>query len=176
MNPFRRLLSLFRRKPGMIGTPPSARQVPADPGLHAIDFSHRYAEPMDYLVSQRMDELGIHHEQIGMPADFHGIRHAAFHPHGTQGGNVSPDGRIVIDSGLFNTDYLKADYGEAAAKLYEQSRLRHRLDSIIAHEYEEHRHGMSHVEALRHAATTELPISDGGREIARAMKKGWKWR
>ena len=26
MNPFRRILSLFRRRPGMIGTPPSANQ------------------------------------------------------------------------------------------------------------------------------------------------------
>ena len=33
--------SLRRRKLGMIGDPPLARQVPADPSRHAADFGHR---------------------------------------------------------------------------------------------------------------------------------------
>src|SRR5690348_16327325 len=169
MNPLRRLLGLFRRKPGMIGTPPSARQIPADPGLHAVDFSRRYAEPINYHVESRMMELGIDPQRIGMPDVVNGNQHAAFHPAGRDGGNVSPDGRMTVDSGLFNTEYLKSDYGEEAATLYAKSRLRDRLDAIIAHEYEEHRHGMSHVEALKHAPKTALPIGDRAREIAKAI-------
>jgi hypothetical protein len=51
-----------------------------------------------------------------------------------------------------------------------------RLDAVIAQEYEEHRHGGSHLEALKHAPSTELPITDRAREIARAMQKGWRGR
>ena len=172
MNPFRRLRNLFR-KPGMIGPPPSVRPMWHDPAAHAFDFSHRYSEPMDYHVEQRMIELGVPAGRIGMPDGEAGILHAAFHPHGKMGGNIWADGRIVVDSGLFNTDFLRAVYGDEAAKLFEKSRLRDRLDSIIAHEYEEHRGWMSHVEALKHAPTTELPISERAREICLAMLKGW---
>jgi hypothetical protein len=45
MKPFRRIASLFRRKPGMIGTPPSQRPMWHDPAAHARDFAERYAEP-----------------------------------------------------------------------------------------------------------------------------------
>lgn len=53
---------------------------PDDPADHAEDFAKRYAESMDYHVSQRMMELGIPVDQIGASAPEHGIRHAAFHP------------------------------------------------------------------------------------------------
>jgi hypothetical protein len=54
------LAAKFRpRQPAMIGTPPSARPMWHDPAAHARDFAERYAEPMDYAVSQRMTELGI---------------------------------------------------------------------------------------------------------------------
>ena len=72
---------------------------------------------------------------------------------------VRVDGRLVVDSGLFNLDLLrKDDYGDEAAKRYAASDATSRLDSIIAHEYEEHRHGGSHVEALKHAPKTTLTI------------------
>lgn len=176
MNPLRRIFNLFRRRPGMVGIPPSARQVTADPGLHAVDFSLRYADSISYHVENRMMELGLDPLRIGMPDIRNGNRHAAFHPHGRDGGNVSPDGRMIADSGLFNLDLLKADYGEEAGSLFGKSRLLDRLDSIIAHEYEEHRHGMIHVEALNHASMTDLPISDRARVIAEAMRKGWNGR
>lgn len=173
MNPFHRIFSLFRRKPGMVGTPPSARPRWHDPVEHALDFSRRYAEPADYHVGNRMTELGMSFDRIGMPDVKMGIRHAAFHPHGKDGGGVAPDGRIIVDSGLFNTEFLKVDYGGEAATLFARSRLRDRMDSIIAHEYEEHRHGMSHVEALKAAPGTDLPITGRAREILRAMERGW---
>jgi hypothetical protein len=115
-------------------------------------------------------------DQIGMPDDDRGIRWAAFHPLGTQGGYNSPDGRIVVESGLFNFDLLREDYGEEAAKLYADSDVTSRLDAIIAEEYEEHRHEGSHLEALKQAPSTELPIPDRARDIARAMQKGWRGR
>ena len=39
------------------GTPPSARRMWHDRAAHACDFAQRYAEPLDYAVSQRMIEL-----------------------------------------------------------------------------------------------------------------------
>jgi hypothetical protein len=147
-----------------------------DPAAHAKDFARRYAHDLDLAVVERMHELGIPDDQIGLPDEDHGIPWAAFHPHGTEGGNNSPDGRLIADSGVFNLDLLKKDYGERASRLFERSRLRDRLDAIIAHEFEEYRHGGSHVEALEHAPTTELPISDRAREICREMEKGWKRR
>ena len=42
-----------------------------------------------------------------------------------------------------------------ALKEYAKARLRDRIDSIIAHEYEELRHGGLHVDALKAAAMTE---------------------
>jgi hypothetical protein len=174
-NPFRRLRDLFR-KPAMIGTPPSQRPMWHDPAQHARDFAERYAEPLDRLVTVRMEELGLSMDQIGMPDDDRGIPWAALHPLGKQGGYNAPDGRIVVESGLFNLDLLTEDYGAEAARLYAACDVTSRLDAIIAHEYEEHRHRGSHVEALRHAPTTELPITDRAREIARATQKGWRGR
>jgi hypothetical protein len=48
------------------------------------------------------------------------------------------------------------------------------VDCANAHEYEEHRHGMDHEAALKHAPKTALPISERAREIAKAMEDGWR--
>ena len=138
------------------------------------DFAERYAQEIDLAVAERMRELGIHDDQIGMPDGIAGIDWAAFHPHGTEGGNNSPDGRLIVDSGVLNLDLLTKDYGREAAALFEKSRLRDRVDAIIAHEYEEHRHGMDHELALKHAPDTALPISERAREICRTMATGWR--
>ena len=95
------------RQPGMIGTPPSARPMWHDPAAHARDFAERYAEPLDQCVAVRMEELGLTNDEIGMPDDDRGLRWAAFHPLGKQGGYNSPDGRLVVESGLLNFDLLK---------------------------------------------------------------------
>jgi hypothetical protein len=174
-NPFQRIRDLFR-KPAMIGTPPSQRAMWHDPVEHAQDFAERYAELLDQFVAVRMEELGLSRDQIGMPDDDRGIPWAAFHPLGTEGGYNSPDGRLAVESGLFNFDLLRKDYGEEAARIFADSDVTSRLDAIIAHEYEEHRHGGSHVEALKHAPSTELPISDRAREIAIGMQQGWRGR
>src|SRR5436305_15011436 len=147
---WQRLKGLLR-KPAMIGTPPSQWPMWRDPAKHARDLAERYADEIDLAVAERMRELGLNDDQIGMPDDDRGIPWAAFHPLGAQGGYNSPDGRLVVESGLFNLDLLRKDYGEEAAKLFADSDVTSRLDSIIAHEYEEYRHGGSHVKALKHA-------------------------
>ena len=57
----------------MIGTPPSARPMWHDPAAHAIDFSKRYAEPLDQYVTVRMEDLGIPKDRIGSSDHDHGI-------------------------------------------------------------------------------------------------------
>jgi hypothetical protein len=175
MNPFKRVRDLFR-KPAMIGTPPSQRLMWHHPAAHARDFAERYAWDLDLAVVERMRDLGLHDDQIGMPDDHRGIEWAVFHPLGTQGGYNSPDGRLVVESGWFNFDLLRKDYGEEAAKLFADSDATSRLDAIIAHEYEECCHGGSHVEALKHAPKTALPITDRARAICREMETGWRRR
>jgi hypothetical protein len=60
--------------------------------------------------------------------------------------------------------------GKKGGRLWPKARLRDRIDAIIAHEWEENRHG-THEAALRAAARTELPVSDGARRILRAMAR-----
>jgi hypothetical protein len=165
MNPFRRILSVFRRhKPGMIGTPPSARQVAADPGLHAVDFSHRYTEPMNYHVENRMMELGIPTDRIG--AAKYGFPRRAFWPEECTGGGNAPGRRLTVDSGVFNPA-LMVGLPEAEL-LWARARLRDRIDAVIAHEDAEsltRDHDMA--EAL--APDTLLPIREGARRLLRSI-------
>jgi hypothetical protein len=164
-NPFKRIRDFFH-KPAMVGTPPSARQIPADPGLHAVDFSHRYANLLNYHVENRMMELGIPVGRIGSSDVDYGIQHAAFHPHDTIGGSNGAGGRLTVDSGLFNPDLM---VGQHAEKLWPKARVRDRLDAIIAHEYEEARGG-GHVAALARGPDTELPIRENARKLLRSMR------
>jgi hypothetical protein len=171
-NPFQYLRDFFR-KPAMIGTPPSRRPLWHDPAAHARDFAERYAELLEYVVVQRMTELQIPADRIGYADPDLGGRWRVFNPHQGKAGEVMGDG-IGIDSGVLNPELLKGEYTRATARLFERSRLRDRLDAIIAHEYEEYRNGFDHREALKAAPRTDLPISDRAREILRAMEKGWK--
>jgi hypothetical protein len=138
---------------------------PADPADHAEDFSHRYAQDMEYLIGDRMTELGIPWNKIGSRVPGQG--HALFLPHERSGGGNDALGGLTLDSGVFNPELLGTLLG---SKQWAKARLKDRVDAAIAHEYEEARRGGSHVEALKHAPGTELPISEGGRHILRAMK------
>src|SRR5436309_2511860 len=88
----------------MVGDPPSARRVPADAGLHALDFAHRYAEPMDYHVENRMLQLGIPPDRIG--ATKHRYPHRAFWAEERTGGGNAPGRRLTVDSGIFNPELM----------------------------------------------------------------------
>ncbi len=167
VNPFRRIARFFRRKQAMIGTPPSARPMWHDPESHAADFAARYAEPMNYLVEQRMMDLGIPTGQIGSSDTLHGIKHAAFMPHDRIGGSNGAGGRLTVDSGVFNTELMAGKPGE---KQWRAERLTNHLDAVITHEYEEAAHGGSQVAALERGPDTDLPIRDGARKLLRAMR------
>jgi hypothetical protein len=151
----------------MIGIPPSARPaVPIDHADHAADFAARYAEPMNYLVEQRMVDLGIPPDQIGSSDRNHGIQHATFMWRDRIGGSNGAGGRLTVDSGIFNSDLMA---GLPCESEWRDARLRNRLDAIIAHEYEEARDG-SHENALERAPTTELPISEASRKLLHSMR------
>lgn len=143
---------------------------PSDPADHALDFARRYAMPMDYFASQRMIDLGIPREKIGTSDPAHGIRHAAFHPDYPNAGGVSPDGRIVIEGGLFNPTLL-VEQGPEVSEAWASSRLRDRLDAVIAHEHEEYASG-SHEGAVERAAESALPIRPAARELLRKIRMG----
>jgi hypothetical protein len=175
---FSRLKSAIQRltrQPAVIGTPPSARRIPAHPELHALDFAERYAEPLNYQAEQTMIDLGIPRDKIGCSAPLYGIRHATFHPRERTGGGVSPDGRLTLDSGVMNTELLTKDYGEKTARTWRKMRLKARMEALTAHELAEAETG-SHVEALAAAANTRLPVSDEARELLRTMERDYKWR
>jgi hypothetical protein len=106
----------------MIGTPPSARHIPADRGLHAADSSHRYAEPMNDHVASRMRELGIPTDRIG--ATKYGFPHRAFWPEEGTGGGNAPSRRLTVDSNVFNPE-LTADRA-GAGPVWVRARLRER--------------------------------------------------
>jgi len=159
----------------MIGTPPSQRPaIPEDPAEHAAEFGRRYFGWADYVVSQRMIELGIDRNRIGEPDIDNGMVNAAFHSHNRIGGGISPVGQITVDSGLFNPtlmDYLGQEAGQAWAK----ARAKDRLDAIVAHEYEEHAGG-THEGAMERAAETELPIREKSRSLLRIVAQAEKQR
>jgi hypothetical protein len=174
MNLFKRIRDFFRN-PGMIGTPPSARSVWHDPAAHAKDFAERYAGPLDYLVSERMMQLGIPDGQIGARDVEHGIQNAAFMPHESGGGGNSPDGRLNLDSGILNPELFK-HLGAEASDAYAGARLRTRVDAGIAHEFEEAKSGGDHRQAVERAPDTTLPISHEARELARKLRDGERKR
>jgi len=162
-------------KPAMIGTPPSAKPMWHDPAAHAIDFSKRYAEPLDQYVTVRMEDLGIPKDRIGSSDHDHGIDWCAFNPYEDTGGGVGTEGQINVDSGIFNLELLIQSYGKKAGTLWARSPLPDRIDAIIAHEISEAEHA-THEAALKAAPQTEMPITHRAREILRAMERGWKGR
>jgi hypothetical protein len=137
------------RQPAMIGTPPSARTIWHDPAAHAMDFSQRYAQDLDLIVAQRIQELGIPDHQNGRPDPNAGGRWRAFFPHQGDGGGVVGD-QINADAGLFDAGLVGRRYGPEIGEKWATDRLRDRLDQVIAHEYTEAA-GISHEEAVQRA-------------------------
>jgi hypothetical protein len=86
----RKLAARFRLA-AMIGTPRSARPMWRDTAAHARDFSARYAQDLDVIVAQRIQELGIPDYQNGRPDPNAGGRWRASSPHQRDGGGVVGD-------------------------------------------------------------------------------------
>jgi hypothetical protein len=171
MNPFGRFLRSFHNPVGF----PLGVCVPTDPADHAEDFAHRYAERLDWLTGIRMEELGILNDRIGSNDHEHGLSGAAFNPYERDGGGNNPNGLVNVDSGVFNPELMTKAYTKKTAKLWRKSRLRDRIDAIIAHEISEADYG-THEAALKMAPKTELPINDRARRILVEMEKGWRER
>jgi hypothetical protein len=148
---------------------------PEDLSEHLIDFAIRYHPELELMAGEVMLGLGLTPERIGCSDHEFGIRHSAFHPHRLLGGSVSPGGQINLAAGLLNPELLDVVYGRTAGDKWRQARLKTRAEAIIAHEYVEHEGG-SHDYAVEHTPDTELPISLAARELALAMRDGWRAR
>jgi hypothetical protein len=72
---------------------PLGQHVPADPADHAEDFSHRYAEPLDWQAGIRMEELGVPKDRIGSNDHDHGLSGVAFD---RATGNLKSPGPAII--------------------------------------------------------------------------------
>ena len=107
-------------------------EPPPDLADHAQDFAHRWRDKLEEYCTLRMQELGIPDNMNGQP-DYDGDgQWQSFDPAGRTGGSNTTG--VVIDSGVLNPDLLKGEKGE---RLWRRMRLRHRIDAIIPHEYEE---------------------------------------
>ena len=138
---------------------------PQDPADHAKDFAHRWADRLDEYCAIRMEELGIPPHLLGADDLRKDMRWCAFDAEGKEGGNIT--GGITVNSGVLNPDLLN---GEKGGDIGSKARLRDRIDAVIAHEFEESKTA-DHVAALKAAAKTELPVTDGARRILRAMAR-----
>jgi hypothetical protein len=158
---------LFRPPVGF----PLGVHVRTEAADHAEDFARRYAEPLDWQVAIRMEELGIPNDRIGSSDRGHGLSGRAFNPYERDGGGNTPDGRLNLDSGILNPELFR-QLGPEASTAYAKARLRDRMDAGIAHEYEEVKGGGDHVYAYEHAPDTELPIRREARDLARKIREG----
>jgi hypothetical protein len=147
----------------MTDTPPS------DPVDHAVDFGHRYEEPLDWLSGILMEEVGIPNDRIGA-RDIQGAIWRNFFPAERSGGGLAPGGRISLDSGIFNPEQM-AHLGPEVSQAWARASVRERAKACIAHEDMEYRTG-THEEAVEYAPETDLNIGWRARVLLRAIRLG----
>ena len=150
----------------MIGPSPSERglpAIPANPAEHAVQSAREWSDVAGTYVKRRMKELGILDDMIGAGDAYRGIPPRAFVAEERTGGYITTG--ITVNSGVLNPDLLKGGKG---GRLWPKARLRDRIDAIIAHEWEKSK-TVDHVAALKAAAKTDLPVTDGARRILKAM-------
>ncbi len=138
-------------------------------------MAREWDDVAEAYVHKRMSEAGIPDHQIGAP-DYQrgGIKHA-FLPGEIIGGSHGTGRRLFVDSGTLNPEPNAEDIGPEASRLWAKSRLRDRIDAVIAHEHLEAQ-GVSHHEVVQRAPDTELPITENARRILRSMAEGVKRR
>jgi hypothetical protein len=173
---FRREQPPVEPTPAMIGLPPSARGLtgrPADPALHAIEVAREWKDVAESYVQKQMRVLGIEEHRIGAPDYDRGGERHAFLPEDAKGGTNDFAGRIYVDSGALNPRLNAEAIGPEASALWARSRLRDRIDAVIAHEYEEGG-GISHDQVVERVAETALPIGENARRILRSIAEGEK--
>jgi hypothetical protein len=145
-----------------------------------IDFTTRFYGVLNTVVGNRMRQLGVPEDMIGI-RNYPGLDEGPFvrFPSTQFGGNVNPhlvSGRqagIALDHGIFDA----AHPDMASISSWSGASLRDRMDAAIVHEYIEatlqppaHTQGRAaagwlHEEAMRRAPATTMPITPGARQI-----------
>jgi hypothetical protein len=162
--------------PAMIGLPPSARGLtgrPVNIAAHASAVAREWEDVTEAYVQKRMRELGIPDHQIGAPDYERGGIKQAFLPGEVIGGTHGTGRRLFVDSGTLNPQLNAESIGPEASTVWAKSRLRDRIDAVIAHEHLEAQ-GVPHDEVVQRAPDTELLISENPRRILRSMAEGAK--
>jgi hypothetical protein len=80
-------------------------------------------------------------------------------------------GRIYVDSGVLNPELNAEAIGPEASRLWAKSRLRDRIDAVIAHEHLEGQ-GVLHDEVVQRGPETDLPVGKNARRILRSIAEG----
>ncbi len=101
-----------------------------------------------------------------------GIKHA-FLPGEIIGGTHGTGRRLFVDSGMLNPQLNAQAIGLEALRVWAKSRLRDRIDAVIAHEHWEAQ-GIPHDEVVQRASHTELLITENARKIRRSIAEGAK--
>jgi hypothetical protein len=163
-------------KTAMNGLPPSARGStgrPADPAEHARVVAREWEDVAEGYVQKRLRQLGIPERCIGAPHYERGGQRRAFLPSESKGGTNDFAVRLYVDSGVRNPALNAEKNGPDATRLWARSRLRDRIDAVIAHEFEEGR-GLSHNHVVERVADTRLLISENARRILKSVAEGVK--
>ena len=145
-----------------------------------IDFATRYSGDLNRVVGNRMRQLGVPEDMIGI-RNYPGLDEGPFvrFPSTQIGGNVNPDlipglpAGIALDHGIFDAAHPTM----SKAPSWCRGTLRDRMDAGIVHEYIEatsnpppHLQGPTaanwlHNEAIRRAPDTAMPITPGAKRI-----------
>jgi hypothetical protein len=145
-------------------------QLPAE----VADFADRYQEPLSRAIGNRMRQVGVPEEMIGV--EWWGVERGPFvrYQPPRLGGNirVGTSGKpgINVDPAVFDANAPKV--GNLPS--WRAARLRDRIDAVIAHEYTEALAPTGvdfHIHALQNAENTPLQISDMARQILREYRR-----
>jgi hypothetical protein len=164
--------------PAMIGLPPSARGLtgrPKEIAEQARAVARAWEDVGETYVQNRMRELGIPDHEIGAPDYNRRGERQAFLPDEVEGGSNDLHRRLYVDSGVLNLELNARVNGPEATQVWAKSRLRDRIDAVIAHEHLEAQ-GIPHNEVVLRAADSLLPISENARRILRAQAEAVKRR
>ena len=138
------------------------------------DFADRYQEPLSRAIGNRMLEVGVPEEMIGV--EWWGVDQGPFVRYYPPqfGGNirVGTNGKpgINVDPAVFDAN--APPMGDLEA--WRSANLRDRIDAVIAHEYTEvlaPRGVDFHLYAVKEAENTSLEISEVARGILREYRR-----
>ena len=132
----------------MIGLPPLAPGLtgrPADIAEHASQVAREWEDVAESYVRKRMRELGIPEGQIGAGLRPGRCACARSCPMRWLAGPTVQGGDYSWTAACSNPTLNARDNGPEATKVWAKSRLRDRIDSVVAHEHLEGQ-GVSHDE------------------------------